>query len=84
LRQKIKEGCSPEDVLAEIKSVTGYTTAVMWYYRYGPYGDGKDQTEMLEGFAAELLGFERICNATRMDERTTTLQLSADGKEDSL
>lgn len=81
LRQKIKEGCSPEDVVAEIKSITGYTTAYMLCYRYGPYGGGKDLTEKLEWFAAGLPGFERMCNATRIDQRTVTLQLSADGKQ---
>ena len=61
LDHRIKQGCSPQEIVAELKGVSGYTTTNMICYEYGVYNDW---TRKLTGFAAGPSGFERMCDET--------------------
>lgn len=79
LHQKLKEQCFPEDVVRELKGVSGYTTTSMICYRYGDVED----TEELKGFAAGDRGFERMCAETLVTPEAVILQLWKDGMQGS-
>lgn len=78
LEHKIKLGCSPRDIVAELKGVSGYTTTNMVCYEYGVYNDW---TRKLTGFAAGPSGLERMCDETGVAQLDVEKHLRKDWEE---
>jgi hypothetical protein len=78
LDHRIKQGCSPQEIVAELKGVSGYTTTNMVCYEYGVYNDW---TRKLTGFAAGPSGLERMCDETGVAQLDVEKHLRKDWEE---
>jgi hypothetical protein len=78
LHQRLKEGCSPEDVVGELKSTPGFTTTNMTCYRYDDFKQWKAE---LKGFAAGDPGFARMCEENQVDRDHANELMCQDGMQ---
>jgi hypothetical protein len=72
LRRRIQEGFHAEDIVQELRSIPGFTSASATCYRYGQLVGG---TAPLKGFAFGHAGLQRLCAETKISKEAVRREL---------